>query len=67
MRKQSECNENDYIRAQRQRTVDLEAEAERLKQTICDRDNEINKLKREIHKLKVRYVRILFSIRVQYI
>lgn len=54
MRKQSECNESEYIRAQRQRTLDLEAETARLKQTISDRDNEIHKLKREIHKLKVR-------------
>lgn len=53
MRKQSECNESEYLRAQHQRTLDLEAETVRLKQTISDRDNEINKLKREIHKLKV--------------
>lgn len=57
MRKQSECNESEYIRAQRQRTLDLEAETAHLKQTISDRDNEIHKLKREIHKLKVRTMR----------
>lgn len=53
LRKQSECNESDYIRKQNQRMIDLEIEAQRLRQTIVDRDNEIHKLKREIHKLRV--------------
>lgn len=53
LRKQSECNESDYIRKHNQRTIELENDAHRLRQTIIDRDNEIHKLKREIHKLRV--------------
>lgn len=34
--------------------MQLEEEVVRLKETITERDNEIIKLKREIHKLKVR-------------
>lgn len=54
LRKQSDCNEGEYLRKNQHReTVELKDEVIRLKCTITERDDEINKLRREIHKLKV--------------